>query len=73
MAGTWSLRWDALPPTLVITCTSSDFRNQTPDRPEYEYLRKAIEVQLVELNDDSLTFASPNPVLKWRGHRPAKE
>src|SRR5687767_9235047 len=26
LTGTWSVRWDALPPTLVLTCKTSDFR-----------------------------------------------
>jgi len=24
LAGTWEVRWDALPPTLILTCTSAD-------------------------------------------------
>jgi len=35
LTGTWSLRWDALPPTLVLTCKTSDFKKKDPSRQEY--------------------------------------
>ena len=49
-AGTWAVRWDALPPTLVLTCTTSD----SP-----AYLRKT-EVKLVRLDDGGLAFTHPD-------------
>ena len=30
LTGTWSLRWDSLPPTLVVTCKNSDFKATRP-------------------------------------------
>jgi hypothetical protein len=41
-AGTWKIRWDALPPTLVLTCKSSEIRE------ELGMLR------LIQLNDETL-------------------
>ena len=38
LTGTWSIRWDALPPTLVVTCQSSDFLKKDPTGTEYEFL-----------------------------------
>src|SRR4051812_31802623 len=54
LAGTWSIRWDALPPTLVITVTGSDFRKRDPTRPDYEFLNKPQEFKIVELNGEAL-------------------
>ena len=45
LAGTWELRWDALPPTLVRTCKTSD----DPD-----LVGKTWDVKLVRLDDKSL-------------------
>jgi len=56
LTGTWTLRWDALPPTLVVTCRTSDFRKRDPSRPEYEYLGKALELKLLELDGDTLVL-----------------
>ena len=47
--GTWAVRWDALPPTLVLTCTTSDDRL---------YVRTT-EVKLVRLDDEVLALQSP--------------
>ncbi len=44
-AGTWKVRWDALPPTLVLTCTTSEIP---------EEVGKALEVKLVKLDDKTL-------------------
>ena len=60
LAGTWSLRWDALPPTLVLTCKTSDFTKKDPSRQEYEYLGKALEVKLTQLNDEDLAYQYPD-------------
>jgi hypothetical protein len=51
-AGTWKMRWDALPPTLVLTCKTSE----VPDE-----VGKTTEVMLVELNDKSLTVKRASP------------
>lgn len=45
-AGTWDVRWDALPPTLVLTCETSD----------KGHVGKPFEVKLVELNEEALVF-----------------
>jgi hypothetical protein len=46
-AGTWKVRWDALPPTLVLTCRTSEI----PDE-----VGKTMEVKLIKLDDKSLAF-----------------
>jgi hypothetical protein len=53
LSGTWSIRWDALPPTLVILCKTADFEG-------YELLNKPLEVKLLELKSDSLALLLPN-------------
>ena len=50
-AGSWAVRWNALPPTLVFTCRVSD---------DPEEIGKVTEVKLVELNDDSLAYTHPD-------------
>jgi hypothetical protein len=59
LTGTWSLRWDALPPTLVLHCKTSDMKKGAPAQPEYEYLGKTLELKLLELNGDSFAFRFP--------------
>lgn len=59
LTGTWSLRWNDLPPTLALTCTSSDFRRRTPDREEYEFLGKTLELKVVKLVDQVLAIEYP--------------
>lgn len=44
--GTWDVRWDALPPTLVLTCKTS----------EKGHVIKPLELKLVELNKETLVF-----------------
>lgn len=73
LTGTWSLRWDALPPTLVLTCRTSDFRKKEPARAEYAHLGRALEVKLLELTSDSLVLRFPSDRHDWRGSRPAAE
>jgi hypothetical protein len=59
LTGTWSLRWDALPPKLVLMCKTSDFKKKDPSRPEYEYLGKPLELKLIRLDDDALAYQYP--------------
>jgi hypothetical protein len=59
LTGTWSIRWDALPPTLILTCKTSDFTQRDTTRPEYRYLGKPREFKLVELNDNAFSFENP--------------
>jgi hypothetical protein len=72
LTGTWSLRWDALPPTLVVTCKTSDFKKNDPTGPEWEYLGKPLELKLLELNSDVLVYRFPNEKLEMRCERPGK-
>ena len=51
-AGTWKVRWDALPPTLVLTCKTSEI----PDE-----VSKTTEVKLIRLDDESLAVKHANP------------
>jgi hypothetical protein len=46
-AGTWKVRWDALPATLVLTCTTSEITDE---------IGKITEVKLIKLDDKSLAF-----------------
>jgi hypothetical protein len=46
-AGTWKVRWDALPPTLVLTCKKSE----DPDE-----VGKTLEVKLIKLDAKSLAI-----------------
>jgi hypothetical protein len=49
-AGTWQMPWDALRPTLIMTCkTSGDPRD----------VGRALEVRLVEVSDVALVFNHP--------------
>jgi len=73
LTGTWSIRWDALPPTLVLTCKTSDFRKRDPTRSEYDYLGKARELKLVELSGDAFVYRYPNDKFEWRNSRPKDE
>jgi hypothetical protein len=50
-AGTWKVRWDALPPTLVLTCKTSEI----PDE-----VAKTTEVKLIKLDDESLAIEYAN-------------
>jgi hypothetical protein len=58
-AGTWKVRWDALPPTLALTCKTSEL----PDE-----IGKTTEVKLVKLDDKSLAIEYANPNGSPSGH-----
>jgi hypothetical protein len=73
LTGTWSVRWDALPPTLVLTCKTSDIKANDPGRPEYEYLGKALELKLLELSGDTVAFRHPNEKGERRYERRAEK
>src|SRR5260370_12493092 len=45
--GTWKVRWDALPATLILTCKTSEISDE---------VGKITEVKLIELDDKSLAF-----------------
>ena len=58
-AGTWKVRWDALPPTLVLTCTSSEIPAE---------VAKTTEVKLVKLDEKSLAIEYANRASSPSGH-----
>ena len=47
VGGTWVIRWDALPPTLVLTC-------ETSDGPHL--VGRTVAVKLVRLDGDALAY-----------------
>jgi hypothetical protein len=47
LSGTWAVKWDALPPTLVLTCTDSDWAGEIGTRQE---------VKIVQLDDAALAY-----------------
>ncbi len=49
LTGTWKVRWNALPPTLVRTC-------KTSDDPVHLPVGKTWEVKLIQLDDEALTY-----------------
>jgi len=49
--GTWKIRWDSLPATLVLTCKGSEI----PDE-----IGKTMEVKLIKLDDTSLAIEYAN-------------
>jgi hypothetical protein len=51
--GTWKVRWDELPPTLVLTCTIKG---------------KSMEVKLIKLEDRNLVVKYANPNGGPSGH-----
>jgi hypothetical protein len=58
-AGTWKVRWDALPPTLVLTCKTSEI----PDE-----VGKTTEVRLIKLDDRRLAIEYANQNGSPPGH-----
>jgi hypothetical protein len=57
LAGTWEMRWDALPPTLVLTC-------KTSDEPDRFSVGKTSEVKVIQLDNEYLAYefpGGPNP------------
>src|SRR5688572_15991318 len=51
LTGSWAVRWNSLPPTLVRTCKTSD----DPD-----LVGKTWEVKLVQLDDEALAYQHPD-------------
>jgi hypothetical protein len=50
-AGVWKVRWETLPPTLVLTCKASDFA---------EEVGQTTEAKFVRLDDESLAIRHPD-------------
>jgi hypothetical protein len=67
LTGSWALRWDALPPTLLLTFKTSNFKKTYPNEPEYKYVGKTVEAKVLELSDHALAFKAPNTDWDWRG------
>ena len=73
LTGTWSVRWDALPPTLVLTHKTSDFRTKDATRAEYAHLGKPLDVKLVELDADKLVLRFPDYKSNLNYQRPEEK
>src|SRR5262245_44753422 len=39
LSGTWAVRWDALPPTLVLTCTDADWAGEIGTKQEVKVVQ----------------------------------
>jgi hypothetical protein len=50
LSGTWAVRWDALPPTLVLTCTDAQWAGEIGTKQE---------VKVVQLDDTALGYLHP--------------
>jgi hypothetical protein len=61
-AGTWKVRWDALPPTLVLTCKTSESDDE---------IGKDTELKVQQLEDASLTLLYPDKMV-FHYERPKK-
>jgi hypothetical protein len=51
LTGTWEVRWNALPPTLVRTCETSD---------DPELVGKTWELRLIQLDGEALAYQYPD-------------
>jgi hypothetical protein len=78
VAGTWFLRWDVLPPTLVLKCKTSDFKKKDASRADYAGTIE--ELKVVELSDHALVYRFPKAKgetrepFQWRfSHRDEKD
>src|SRR6187200_2697458 len=49
LTGTWAVGWDALPPTLTLTCKDADYAG---------YIGTTVVVKLVQLDDAALAWKS---------------
>ena len=67
LTGTWEVRWNALPPTLVLTCKTSN----DPD-----FVGKTSEVKLTQLDDETLAYefpGGPNPGVGMHRYKRVKK
>jgi hypothetical protein len=73
--GTWAVRWDALPPTLVITCASAaDAMKLDPmRRPDAAAgggaAANRLECKLVSLTADAMAYVAPGDEWVWHFSR----
>jgi hypothetical protein len=63
LSGTWSVKWDALPPTLVLTCTDADWAGQIGTKQE---------VKIVQLDEATLAYQQAGADQPARYTRPEK-
>ena len=62
LTGTWAVRWDALPPTLVLTIKTSDALDRIK-------VGETWQVKLVQLDDEALAYewpAKPGKPVRWK-------
>lgn len=52
LSGTWKVRWNALPPMLILNCKTSDDPDGLPAGQTWE-------VKLVQLDDETLAYQWP--------------
>jgi hypothetical protein len=57
LSGTWKVRWDALPPTLVLKCDASDFDDN---------VGKSEEFVILQLDEKTLGYQYP----EWKNRGP---
>jgi hypothetical protein len=62
-AGTWKLTWDALPPTLVLSCETSD---------DADRVGRKEEMKVQQLDDKLLTVTYPGKDFRWQFERKVK-
>jgi hypothetical protein len=53
LSGTWEMRWNALPPRLMLTCKASDERDR-------HSVGKTVEYKVVQLDAETLALAYEN-------------
>jgi len=63
-AGTWRVRWDALPPTLVLTCKTSELQ---------EEVGQSTEVKLIRLDGEGLAVKHANQTPEVERYARAKK
>ncbi|HEV8604901.1 MAG TPA: hypothetical protein VGQ99_06025, partial [Tepidisphaeraceae bacterium] len=73
LTGRWEVRWGKLPPSLLLTFETSDFKKKDPGWPEFKYLGKTLEVRILELDDEVLVFKGGKGEWDWRGWKREEE
>jgi hypothetical protein len=58
-SGAWNLSWDALPPTLTLSCTAAD---------DPAYVGKTLKPKVVQLDEDNLALESPKRTIARFNH-----
>jgi hypothetical protein len=55
LTGTWEMRWNALPPTLVLTCKISYYSGDVT-KPAADDIGKVAEVKVIQLDNEVLAL-----------------